>query len=497
MKLRLLTTTAIFISYVFYAVPALSFWTVLDMKKLGISFRAGIPVHEDITEEGLEKIKTEINGEKVRFTSDAIDEVEEATSTTDRIQSKAYYHVDNEKIGKASRRLVRIRKNIVRDLNKDNPDGFSAREKLGIALHTLQDFYSHTDWIERGNKKHSKRWGKKPMQVGVKPRDIGRVCDTKGLRYIGDAKPGPFLTSGYCIGNCVENCVTKVPKGKCSHGPYSNGICGDDPGDPILPTLTNHGLNKDGWLRFKYPKARKQAIKATTYYVKLLLKDVDSVEGKCALLGITDTRPDLCAEPQECTYTEYMGDYRKWCVKRNSDGSIRSGQQYWYFEFAGGQVLNHYFYPDPVDVGSSINFGTPSAYNSFQYNNDFVQDEYQSLKWSVNAYSGFTNSTYHTCSFPQLRSDVVPDEPIRYFRWVELKKFPGSIVVKKFPEVDCGEDFDCYGKLKSSGHLDQCQRDVLGKQTLKELKSFPGTCQQVWTHVDDKGARRSCSLPGG
>ena len=49
-------------------------------------------------------------------------------------------------------RLTSLRANVISKITASSPDGASASEKdLGGALHTLQDFYAHSNWVELGN----------------------------------------------------------------------------------------------------------------------------------------------------------------------------------------------------------------------------------------------------------------------------------------------------------------------------------------------------------
>src|SRR5215203_1587015 len=57
-------------------------------------------------------------------------------------------HFDGENFPGAMRRLVDYKQQVIKLLNVD--DVKMARWYLGQALHTLQDFYSHSNWIERG-----------------------------------------------------------------------------------------------------------------------------------------------------------------------------------------------------------------------------------------------------------------------------------------------------------------------------------------------------------
>ncbi|CAF3076558.1 unnamed protein product, partial [Rotaria sp. Silwood2] len=59
-------------------------------------------------------------------------------------------HFDSEAFINGSRRILQLRQIVVNDTSTTNKDLTNARQSLGRLLHTLQDFYSHSNWIEMG-----------------------------------------------------------------------------------------------------------------------------------------------------------------------------------------------------------------------------------------------------------------------------------------------------------------------------------------------------------
>ncbi|KAG9275688.1 von Willebrand factor A domain-containing protein 7-like isoform X1 [Astyanax mexicanus] len=155
-----------------------------------------------------------------------------------------------------------------------------AREKLGEVLHTLQDFYSHSNWREMGNRR--------PYSNLIKPSSpIENIADSATCRScIGNNCSGNILeqintqrklTSGYF--NLVSS---NKPEGKCSHGGFFDRSSGRDP---------KGGINKDdvdashGYL---HVEAAGTAIGAT----KELLEDIRAAAGDSEflrLMGFTQT----------------------------------------------------------------------------------------------------------------------------------------------------------------------------------------------------------------
>jgi hypothetical protein len=58
-------------------------------------------------------------------------------------------HFDGETFDDSQARLSRLRNACIVALQKFDVD--TARSSLGQALHTLQDFYAHSNWVEMGN----------------------------------------------------------------------------------------------------------------------------------------------------------------------------------------------------------------------------------------------------------------------------------------------------------------------------------------------------------
>ncbi|XP_030643651.1 von Willebrand factor A domain-containing protein 7-like [Chanos chanos] len=158
----------------------------------------------------------------------------------------------------------------------------TARERLGEAMHTLQDFYSHSNWIELGYQS--------PYTNLIKPDlPIENIADkgTPTCRSCVDDN---------CTGNILESIITErkltsgytsssglfKPPGKCSHGGLIDLTSFQEP---------KGGINKDGvdsehgHLHFQ---AANMAIEAT----KELLEDVWASAGNddfLRLMGISQT----------------------------------------------------------------------------------------------------------------------------------------------------------------------------------------------------------------
>ena len=68
---------------------------------------------------------------------------------SDEERTKPDAHFDSEQFTESSRRIADLRRQAISAIKKYRMQ--TARNFAGRALHTLQDFYSHSNWIELGN----------------------------------------------------------------------------------------------------------------------------------------------------------------------------------------------------------------------------------------------------------------------------------------------------------------------------------------------------------
>ena len=132
------------------------------------------------------------------------------------LSRSASSHFDGEQFRQGNARLIQLRQELITSLLQGDKLQH-ARNLAGTALHTLQDFYSHSNWIELGN----------PGPYGV----LGKPGSEIPLEYI--AGPTEATCENCEPGNCESNLITlkltsgyrsgqdvKKPEnmGKCSHG---------------------------------------------------------------------------------------------------------------------------------------------------------------------------------------------------------------------------------------------------------------------------------------
>lgn len=191
---------------------------------------------------------------------DAVKEIEYANAAVDKNEAKkSAAHFDAEQFREGSLRLIRLKKQVVSliKMADDNEvDYTKARKDAGTLLHTLQDFYSHSNWIETGNNDPLSILGNEIISesniAGTNEKTCNDCTAASFAHLLGlgadDCQNNLLntgkLTSGYYEGQDVAK---PVGVGKCSHG----GILDKSRKfDPI------GGINKDASLRYLSPHYR-------------------------------------------------------------------------------------------------------------------------------------------------------------------------------------------------------------------------------------------------
>ncbi|KAI4886969.1 hypothetical protein NFI96_023017, partial [Prochilodus magdalenae] len=145
----------------------------------------------------------------------------------------AEYHFDDESFEKARKLITQGVSDVKTSLKQGNYE--YARQRLGETMHTLQDFYSHSNWIELENRS--------PYPVLIK-------ADQPFQNLADKNTPTCSSCDNDCTGNILESIISqkkltsgyfsltspKKPNGKCSHG----GL-----GDLTSVVEPKGGINKD------------------------------------------------------------------------------------------------------------------------------------------------------------------------------------------------------------------------------------------------------------
>ncbi|KAG7458467.1 hypothetical protein MATL_G00220550, partial [Megalops atlanticus] len=157
----------------------------------------------------------------------------------------------------------------------------SARLTLGKICHTLQDFYSHSNWVELGNKRPHTNLIRPDLPIGnVADRNTPTCRNCEGGSCKDNILPEILAAGKLTSGYFSLFPFSSKPPGKCSHGGSADWTSGLEP---------TGGINKDddgashGYL---HRDAANVAINATME----LLEDIRGAAGETAflrLMGIT------------------------------------------------------------------------------------------------------------------------------------------------------------------------------------------------------------------
>lgn len=138
-------------------------------------------------------------------------------------------HFDAERLDQGRTQLVgALRETLVATRALDHT---LARQRLGAALHALQDFYSHSNWVELGEQQPHPHllWPRQELQNLAQVADP-TCSDCEALSCPGNWLGFTLLTSGY-FGTHPPK-----PPGKCSHGGHFDLSSSQPP---------RGGINKD------------------------------------------------------------------------------------------------------------------------------------------------------------------------------------------------------------------------------------------------------------
>jgi von Willebrand factor A domain-containing protein 7 len=231
--------------------------------------------HQSITETAVKELDGEffsIAG-LTKPMKKAIERIVDADAEVDQDQVTSAKHFDGESFLEGQARVLSLLQDIQNALNADNALG--ARTALGQALHTIQDFYSHSNWVELGNGGPNPALGRPGNTIdrlapGIATCQSCTPCLTCGNNIITNQ-----LTSGYYGG---EDRV-KPNSSKCSHGgpldSSTGGITGGINKDSTVCVISPHS-GQHGVAAAVAKEATKQFIRdikalVTPRQLKLLL----------------------------------------------------------------------------------------------------------------------------------------------------------------------------------------------------------------------------------
>ena len=224
--------------------------------------------HTRITRDAIENVNKSLFG-VMKMTDSmqkASDEIIEANVSVDCDQITSSKHFDGESLPEGQNRLVALALNVKSAL--DNSDTTLARISLGQALHTLQDFYSHSNWVELGHTSPN-------VALGVPGISLNRLSEAEATcvdclipcdlcSFVNLITYG--LTSGYFGGEDRD----KPNPLKCNHG---------GPFDTLLGA--GGGINKDSVLCQFSPHYYKhyQAASIATSHTERFITNLTTLYG--------------------------------------------------------------------------------------------------------------------------------------------------------------------------------------------------------------------------
>lgn len=228
-----------------------------------------VPTHRAITLDKLKDLTATVAGKTVKFSQRALEEIAQANEDTDDLSSAALFHPErhftNENFLQGTTELMTQRQRVISSVTGSPADGSTGRKALGRALHSIQDFYSHSNWIEQGKGSPIASFG---TATTPNPPLTLAACPVDG-NHLGPGGGGGD-TSGYYVG--VFGCST-IPAGKCWHGNYTSSC---------------PGINKDKPAFTGHVAARGVAEQATANFVQGIL---DSLAGNDkAIMALLDVR---------------------------------------------------------------------------------------------------------------------------------------------------------------------------------------------------------------
>ena len=248
----------------------------------------------------------------------AIEVIQKANANVDlgSEEKLAEAHFDSEQFQAGQNRLIILRDAIVSFIKLENYQ--KARTETGRMLHTLQDFYSHSNWVENGNTNIYQVLGKhnqRPSPIAEVNRETCTDCPESGTVILGRVIEGltslfndvtipsakkfysctdnlhnslrrqGILTSGYYVGSQDSNFqIIHKPRGKCSHGGFL---------DPTSDQSAKGGINKDSphdkWSPHHnhYENAVALAEEATEYIFGEIRRDVNNDNLFAMYLGLS------------------------------------------------------------------------------------------------------------------------------------------------------------------------------------------------------------------
>jgi len=211
--------------------------------KPGDSFATGggLPhTHRTITQNNIQTIN--IDGKDLIFEDDARNEISDANGMVDLyhlLDPKS--HCDGEHIygmEGCEERINSLKKRTINALSQKKPLIGVARDAFGQLLHTVQDFYAHSNWVNRDKTSSNNKLIDDIINEKIKGSRVEDSPDKKTCKWVTgvfDEKPLPILQFGPRGNNVVTTGYFEYLgygdpiRYKCDHGGSGTGLNKDTP----------------------------------------------------------------------------------------------------------------------------------------------------------------------------------------------------------------------------------------------------------------------------
>lgn len=279
----------------------------------------GQNTHQKITSDALAPLARNLrtNGAQTSFTAAALHQIMEANKEVDEAQTPDR-HFDGEAFFRANQRLkglnVMIKQSLLLDPESLYSPGFivnrgrQVRKDFGELLHTLQDFYAHTNWAEQqialGNQNNpnpliwlglpESKFSDPPGTLMCDENNLGSIDLTSG-DYLGEVHWDPFHRHLTFFPDTLvaDGTACDSRANKCAHGP--NWLASDSP--------HSCGMNKDAAGRDNNSLAVQLARTHTALFANYFIDQINEAytdnaaladASVCVFLGLAEEYDTAC-----------------------------------------------------------------------------------------------------------------------------------------------------------------------------------------------------------